>query len=97
MAGIHITDIEAAINWWRARQPHWYLEGEVPDTREGRFAALATLLALVDVRLESGGEAESWVYIYARPERLEQAGVTEVAGGDWCTVAGRQERGPDER
>jgi predicted Fe-S protein YdhL (DUF1289 family) len=21
MAGIHITDIEAAINWWRARQP----------------------------------------------------------------------------
>ncbi|WP_339097063.1 gamma-glutamylcyclotransferase family protein [Deinococcus sp. VB343] len=51
----------------------------------------------VGVRLESDGEAESWVYIYARPERLEQAGVTEVAGGDWCTVAGRQERGPDER
>ena len=21
MAGIHITDIESAINWWRARQP----------------------------------------------------------------------------
>ena len=21
MAGIHITDIEAAINWWRARSP----------------------------------------------------------------------------
>ncbi len=40
----------------RARQPHWYVEGEVPDTLEGRFAMLATLLALVDVRLESGGE-----------------------------------------
>lgn len=40
----------------RARQPHWFREGEVPDTVEGRFAMLATLLALVDLRLESGGE-----------------------------------------
>lgn len=40
----------------RARQPHWYVQGEVPDTVEGRFAMLATLLALVDLRLESGGE-----------------------------------------
>ena len=51
----------------------------------------------VSVRLQGGGEAESWVYIYARPERLELAGVTEVAGGDWHTVAGRQEHGSDER
>jgi cytochrome b pre-mRNA-processing protein 3 len=40
----------------RARQPHWYLDGSVPDTLEGRFAMLATLIALVDVRLENGGE-----------------------------------------
>jgi cytochrome b pre-mRNA-processing protein 3 len=40
----------------RARQPHWYLDGGVPDTLEGRFAMLATLLALVDLRLENGGE-----------------------------------------
>lgn len=40
----------------RARQPHWYVQGAVPDTLEGRFAMLATLLAMVDVRLESGGE-----------------------------------------
>lgn len=40
----------------RAREPHWYLDGAVPDTIEGRFAMLATLLALVDLRLESGGE-----------------------------------------
>lgn len=38
----------------RARQPHWYRDGGVPDTVEGRFSMLATLLALVDVRLESG-------------------------------------------
>jgi cytochrome b pre-mRNA-processing protein 3 len=40
----------------RARQPHWYLDGQVPDTLEGRFSLLATLIALVDVRLENGGE-----------------------------------------
>jgi cytochrome b pre-mRNA-processing protein 3 len=39
----------------RARQPHWYLAGEVPDTVEGRFSMLATLLALADLRLEHGG------------------------------------------
>ena len=40
----------------RARQPHCYLAGAVPDTLEGRFSVLATLLALVDVRLERGGD-----------------------------------------
>lgn len=39
-----------------ARSPHWYIEGGVPDTIDGRFAVLATLLALVSVRLERGGE-----------------------------------------
>jgi len=36
-----------------ARRPHWYLEGEVPDSIDGRFAVLATACALVIVRLES--------------------------------------------
>lgn len=40
----------------RARLPHWYVEGAAPDTMEGRFAVLATLLALTDIRLERGGE-----------------------------------------
>jgi cytochrome b pre-mRNA-processing protein 3 len=39
-----------------ARLPHWYVEGRVPDTIDGRFAALATMLALTSVRLERGGE-----------------------------------------
>ena len=39
-----------------ARAPHWYVEGKVPDTIDGRFAVLATVIALVLVRLESGGE-----------------------------------------
>jgi cytochrome b pre-mRNA-processing protein 3 len=40
-----------------ARQPHWYVEGQVPDTLDGRFAVLATIVALATVRLERGGEA----------------------------------------
>lgn len=40
-----------------ARLPHWYLEGGAPDTIDGRFAVLATLLALTSIRLEGGGEA----------------------------------------
>ena len=40
-----------------ARLPHWYVEVDVPDTIDGRFAALASLLALTSVRLERGSEA----------------------------------------
>lgn len=39
----------------KAREPHWYVEGEVPDTIDGRFRMLATLTALVIVRLEQEG------------------------------------------
>ena len=40
----------------RAREPHWYVEGEVPDTLDGRFRMLATLAALIIIRLEQLGE-----------------------------------------
>ncbi|MFL6764541.1 MAG: ubiquinol-cytochrome C chaperone family protein [Sphingomicrobium sp.] len=40
-----------------ARRPHWYVEGEVPDTLDGRFAVLATVTALALVRLEREDEA----------------------------------------
>jgi cytochrome b pre-mRNA-processing protein 3 len=39
-----------------ARRPHWYVAGAVPDTLDGRFALLATVLALILVRLEQEGE-----------------------------------------
>ena len=41
----------------KAREPHWYVEGTVPDTLDGRFAVLATVAALVLVRLEQTGES----------------------------------------
>ena len=40
-----------------AREPHWFVEGRVPDTLDGRFAVLATVTALALVRMESEGEA----------------------------------------
>lgn len=39
-----------------ARQPHWYVEGRVSDTLDGRFAVLATVLALLLVRVERDGD-----------------------------------------
>ncbi len=36
----------------RARQPHWYLDGAVPDTLDGRFDMVAAVLAMVQLRLE---------------------------------------------
>ncbi|MES2120098.1 MAG: ubiquinol-cytochrome C chaperone family protein [Pseudomonadota bacterium] len=39
-----------------ARRPHWYVEGQVQDTIDGRFAVLATIIALALVRLEQMGD-----------------------------------------
>jgi len=36
----------------RARQPHWYIDGAVPDTLDGRFDMVAAVLAMVQLRLE---------------------------------------------
>jgi len=41
-----------------ARDPWWYREGEVPDTIDGRFDMVSSILALVLLRMErEGGEA----------------------------------------
>jgi cytochrome b pre-mRNA-processing protein 3 len=40
-----------------ARAPAWYRDAGIPDTLDGRFAVLATLLALTDIRLERGTKA----------------------------------------
>lgn len=37
----------------RAREPHWYLDGAVPDTVDGRFDMIAAILSLVLIRLEA--------------------------------------------
>ncbi len=39
-----------------ARLPHWYVEGAVPDTIDGRFDMVTLILSLVLLRLEALGE-----------------------------------------
>jgi cytochrome b pre-mRNA-processing protein 3 len=46
-----------------ARKPHWYIEGAVPDTLNGRFAMLAALMAIALVRLERDGKAGNAVSV----------------------------------
>ncbi len=40
-----------------ARQPHWYAQGHVADSIDGRFDMISAVLALVMVRLDALGEA----------------------------------------
>jgi cytochrome b pre-mRNA-processing protein 3 len=40
-----------------ARQPGWYRDAGVPDTIDGRYCVLATLIAIADLRIGNGGEA----------------------------------------
>jgi cytochrome b pre-mRNA-processing protein 3 len=60
----------------RARQPHWYVEGKVPDTLDGRFGVLATIVALVVVRLEQLGD-EGEAASVALTERFIEAMETD--------------------
>ncbi len=56
-----------------ARRPHWYLDGAVPDTLDGRFDMVSSVLALVLLRLDA---------LDAREEtaRLTERFVTDMDG-----------------
>lgn len=71
-----------------ARSPHWFVEGAVPDSVDGRFAMLATIVALATVRLESGGDegrmagvALTERFIAAMDAEHRQMGVSDPAIG----------------
>jgi cytochrome b pre-mRNA-processing protein 3 len=75
-----------------ARRPHWYVEGTVPDTIDGRFAVLATVTAVAIVRLEQDGEAGNSASV-ALTERFIEVMETEhreIGLGD--PTLGRQVR-----
>lgn len=58
-----------------ARQPHWYVEGGVADSIDGRFDMVNAVLALVLIRLEALGEAAK-----APSVRLAEAFVEDMEG-----------------
>jgi cytochrome b pre-mRNA-processing protein 3 len=69
-----------------ARRPHWYVEGEVADTIDGRFAVLATIVALATVRLERGGAAEATAalterFVEAMDAEHRQLGINDPTLG----------------
>ena len=74
----------------RAREPHWYVAGEVPDTLEGRFSLLATLLALTDVRLERGGEPARFASVSLAESFVEDMDATHRQLGTGDPVMGKK-------
>jgi cytochrome b pre-mRNA-processing protein 3 len=76
-----------------ASRPAWFREGEVPDTVNGRFAVLATVVALMTVRLETDGKDGQSAGV-ALAERLVESldsEIREMGVGD--PTLGKQIRG----
>lgn len=71
----------------RGREPHWYLEGGVPDTIDGRFDAIAAVLSAVLLRLEAdpaGAEPAARLaehFIDDMDSQLRQLGVGDLVVG----------------
>lgn len=71
----------------RAREPDWYLAGAVPDTVDGRFGMVATVLAFVLLRLEDEPAAATAVarlterFVEDMDGQLRQIGIGDVVVG----------------
>ena len=71
----------------RARRPHWYLDGAVPDTVDGRFDMIAAVLAMVLLRLEQapeGAETNAFLaelFVDDMDGQLRQLGIGDVVVG----------------
>ncbi len=68
------------------RQPHWYVEGAVPDTMDGRFDMIVAILALLLIRLEQQGGAQESVWLTElfvddMDGQLRQEGIGDVVVG----------------
>ncbi len=67
----------------RARAPHWYLDGAVPDTLDGRFDMVAAVLAMVLLRLEEDPhDAEPIARLTERFVDDMDAQVRQIGFGD---------------
>ena len=71
-----------------ARQPHWYVEGEVPDTIDGRFEMVSLLLSLVLIRFDRIGEAAAApaallaeVFVEDMDGQMRELGMGDVVVG----------------
>jgi cytochrome b pre-mRNA-processing protein 3 len=71
----------------KARQPHWYVAGAVPDTIDGRFDMIAAVLAMVMLRLEAdpaGARASthlSEAFVDDMDPQLREIGIGDLLVG----------------
>lgn len=95
LAGIHITDIEAAINWWRERSPSPDGITACPEVR-----ALASVYALLVYYRESEADEHTlpakakaaWLAWYAQTPDAPCIAICSTAQGDAiCKGCGRSE------
>jgi cytochrome b pre-mRNA-processing protein 3 len=67
-----------------ARSPHWYMQGGVPDTLDGRFDMLAAITAITLLRLEKSPEHMddsvllTEIFVEDMDEQLRQIGIGDV-------------------
>lgn len=71
----------------KAREPHWYVEGQVPDSIDGRFDMVSAVLTLVLLRLETAPEYSqesaylTELFVDDMDAQLRQSGVGDVIIG----------------
>lgn len=71
-----------------ARLPHWYRDGAVPDTLDGRFDMVAAVMSLVLMRLEKEGDAgrapSAWLtelFVEDMDGQLRERGIGDIIVG----------------
>lgn len=71
-----------------ARRPHWYRDGRVPDTLDGRFDMVSTVLAFVLLRMETLGDPArgpsarlAELFISDMDGQLRQSGIGDLVVG----------------
>jgi cytochrome b pre-mRNA-processing protein 3 len=71
-----------------ARQPHWYRDGKVADTMDGRFEMVTALTALAIVRLDAAGADGrvpavmlTEIFVDDMDGQLRQEGVGDIVVG----------------
>ncbi len=70
----------------RGRAVHWYVEGAVPDTLDGRFDMIAAILSLVLLRLEQADlrHESVWLtelFVNDMEAQLRQIGIGDIVVG----------------
>lgn len=71
----------------RGREPHWYRDGRVPDTIDGRFEMIAAVLSLVYARLEQEndqGQHVAWLtelFVADMDSQLREIGIGDMVVG----------------